>query len=860
MAIQHGRSPPRSPTSSEPSSPDLSDLSAMSAAEDIYVQTLFPLGYGYPIWNPDPTPTSPEIHIGDVGHMEQGTFYRLFNAMKDVHDPENEKRMLPTNFEKLTLPDQLNIVTPRAIQAGAVCSKTVKVRNIGTQIYGGSGLAQGGFSVERYKEQGAVLILEDDANRTAVHANRLMPKYMREHYQEWDQLVKDQIGLELEVDKLFFVCGYIKSKAWAIMTFDKASSSYSGSVDVGYGPTGIALNMTWKDERYAPTLTRTGPLRSVPYSDRLAITDSTPTSSRSLFYDAPYNQCIFLNYYKIKPRRWFGPKVIKAAAEPRDSSADASDGEDDQAATVRLASGQVVEGDIVQESQSLQPKDPVDDVLDYILEYSDAEVAVASDADVFVLCKGHDFPTNFPEFLRTALPSVGLEDGLGTLVLPGETPAFSTNDMDSPLQCVESYAPAPAWFPAPTGSREHDDGSHSSTLRSLAEYHMDVDIHEPGHSPAEGDESSLTVPKTGNQGDTAETNPAMGPRTRDARNHTASENVLGVSAIAFSQDSRRVAFAHAEAVITVWDTERESRLSICQGHIDEVQDLAFSPTDYRLASCSFDSNAIIWNYLTGDQHAVLAHDAAVFDVAYSPDGSAVATAAYDSTVCLWYADSGELRASCPGLPIPATQLEYSANGRYVAASAAYKVHVWDAETGAVHVVLDGHAGIIWKFAFNREGDRIVTASEDMTARIWSLETGEELFISREHAGPVWMAQFSLDEGSIHTVSADGTFVTCRVDNDQEGRIRLHIPHVDHETTRISPDGTHITSAGGSKESRSADSHRVAVWDARDGRRVGTLDGHTDVVTKVVFSPDGACVATSSYDGSVRIWNMHDLAA
>lgn len=108
----------------------------MATAEDVYVQMLLPLGHGYPIWNPDPTPSSPEVHVGDVGHIEKGTFYRLFNAMKDADDPENEGCELPDNFEKLPIPEQVKIITPRAIQAGAICSKTVTARSVGAQVSG----------------------------------------------------------------------------------------------------------------------------------------------------------------------------------------------------------------------------------------------------------------------------------------------------------------------------------------------------------------------------------------------------------------------------------------------------------------------------------------------------------------------------------------------------------------------------------------------------------------------------------------------------------------------------------------------------------------------------------------------------
>ncbi len=40
----------------------------------------------------------------------------------------------------------------------------------------------------------------------------------------------------------------------------------------------------------------------------------------------------------------------------------------------------------------------------------------------------------------------------------------------------------------------------------------------------------------------------------------------------------------------------------------------------------------------------------------------------------------------------------------------------------------------------------------------------------------------------------------------------------------------------------------------------TLDGHERGVATVVFSPDGTLLASGSWDGTIRIWDVEDRRA
>jgi WD40 repeat protein len=64
---------------------------------------------------------------------------------------------------------------------------------------------------------------------------------------------------------------------------------------------------------------------------------------------------------------------------------------------------------------------------------------------------------------------------------------------------------------------------------------------------------------------------------------------------------------------------------------------------------------------------------------------------------------------------------------------------------------------------------------------------------------------------------------------------------------FSPDGATIATAGD-------DDGRVRLCDAASGDVGRVLEGHTGGVRAVAFSPDGATLASASDDETVRLWD------
>jgi WD40 repeat protein len=330
--------------------------------------------------------------------------------------------------------------------------------------------------------------------------------------------------------------------------------------------------------------------------------------------------------------------------------------------------------------------------------------------------------------------------------------------------------------------------------------------------------------------------------------------------VAFRPDGRQVVTADDHGEAQVWQMPSGKLEYQLNGHTDTLQSTAFSSDGRFLVTASDDATARVWDVETRKTVAeLLGHDGPVLTASFRPDGRLIATGGADGTLRLWSSPKRPILE----LAIPnrkrVKDIAFSPDGRHLVTASDDKTgRVWSG-TSLLHVLPHGRKGQsedwVESATFSRDGSRIVTAGDDGTAKVWSTETGSLLATVGSEGGD---ALYTAD------LSPDGAYVAAGGDG---GDVRIwKFGAGDRPDKRPSPaeriDGVAFAPTGGLLASASWDG-ALRLWEVKGLKApIATLRADRNPLWSVAFSPDGARVAAGGSSGSVWVWDVrtHDLVA
>ena len=173
------------------------------------------------------------------------------------------------------------------------------------------------------------------------------------------------------------------------------------------------------------------------------------------------------------------------------------------------------------------------------------------------------------------------------------------------------------------------------------------------------------------------------------------------------------------------------------------------------------------------------------------------------------------------------------------------IKLWNLRRGTART-LKGHTDVINSIAFSPNGRLLASVSHDRTIKLWNVHNENNIATLREGTQFVTVA-FSPD-GKLLATGGWMHVKLWDIGRRTEIATLLHDQLV--QTVAFSADGKLLAVGDGSREGGT-----VKVWDVQKRRVVATLKDDLVFVRSVTFSSDNRILASSSYNGEVKVWNV-----
>lgn len=351
----------------------------------------------------------------------------------------------------------------------------------------------------------------------------------------------------------------------------------------------------------------------------------------------------------------------------------------------------------------------------------------------------------------------------------------------------------------------------------------------------------------------------------------------GISALTFTPDGKTLASGSYDGTIRFWNPDiGQERLTFATGHTEWVKAVAFAENGITLATAAFTGIVEVWNLKTAQELTTFteAKNDLTGPVAFSHDATRFASRGGSGTIVFDSLGSG-YRMRGPGrgnielwdittgeqIPGPWQDIEGDANALtfssdnniLVASMPRQNIRAWHIDTGLELLAFNAAEPFGRKLVFSPNGTLLATNGTHVQTRVWDVTTQRD--ITPPNIMNASALAFSPDGKTLAYGHPNGIVLSDVTTTGIQERGRIPTNRGFSSGLTFSPDGKVLL------DPKSIGWRPlIQLWDVNTGNDLGALSGHTEEIKMLAFSHDSKLLASSSWDGTVLLWDWDKISA
>ncbi|MEK7484006.1 MAG: WD40 repeat domain-containing protein [Planctomycetota bacterium] len=313
-------------------------------------------------------------------------------------------------------------------------------------------------------------------------------------------------------------------------------------------------------------------------------------------------------------------------------------------------------------------------------------------------------------------------------------------------------------------------------------------------------------------------------------------------------DASRIASAHSDHQLRLWNPATGELCCRMKGHLDEILSLSFSNESKTLLSHSEDGSVRLWNTFTGDLITRLAISGElILEAFFSEKDLTQLMTIGEKTVQIWQEEQGQWKASRLFKNAHETIVAagFFSKGTFIVTTNRQGVtRLWNGGSSVPLALLGTPQEAITSVSFSPQSRYVTVLSTDQKVKLWDTRRSAWITQFSSRLPQIYASIYSPDQTRL-VLEGKNLMEIWQIPNGElQTRIAAHTGYIN--SCQFSPDGTLLVTAG--------DDGSAKLWKSETGELSAILEGHKKWIYSAQFSSEGSSLVTAGYDGTVRFWN------